>query len=87
VGIALGSAAQVALLVAPLAVLVSLLVGHPMPLVFDHFELAAVLIAVLGVCFLSLDGESNWFEGALLLAIYLIIAIIFFFVPTASITP
>jgi Ca2+:H+ antiporter len=87
VGIALGSACQVALLVAPLAVLVSLLVGHPMPLVFDHFELGAILIAVLGVCFLSLDGESNWFEGALLLAIYLIIAIIFFFVPTTSMTP
>ncbi len=87
VGIALGSAAQVALLVAPLAVLFSLLVGHPMPLVFDHFELGAILIAVLGVCFLSLDGESNWFEGFLLLAIYLIIAIIFFFVPTTSITP
>jgi Ca2+:H+ antiporter len=87
VGIALGSAAQVALLVAPLAVLVSLLVGHPMPLVFDHFELGAILIAVLGVCFLSLDGESNWFEGFLLLSIYLIIAVIFFFVPTSSITP
>jgi Ca2+:H+ antiporter len=87
VGIALGSASQVALLVAPLAVLVSLLVGHPMALVFDHFELGAILIAVLGVCFLALDGESNWFEGTLLLAIYLIIAIIFFFVPESSITP
>jgi len=87
VGIALGSASQVALLVAPVAVLVSLVVGHPMALVFDHFELGAILIAVLGVCFLSLDGESNWFEGVLLLAIYLIIAIIFFFVPETSITP
>jgi Ca2+:H+ antiporter len=87
VGIALGSASQVALLVAPLAVLVSLVVGHPMALVFDHFELGAILIAVLGTCFLVLDGESNWFEGALLLAIYLIIAIIFFFVPETSITP
>jgi Ca2+:H+ antiporter len=87
VGIALGSAAQVALLVAPLAVLVSLLFGYPMPLVFNHFELGALVIAVLGVCVLVLDGESNWFEGALLLAIYMVIAIIFFFVPTASITP
>jgi Ca2+:H+ antiporter len=87
VGIAMGSAAQVALVVAPVAVLVSLLVGHPMALVFDHFELGAILVAVLGVCFLVLDGESNWFEGFLLLAIYLVIAIIFFFVPTASIVP
>jgi Ca2+:H+ antiporter len=87
VGIALGSAAQVGLLVAPIAVLVSLLVGHPMALVFDHFELGAMLFAVLGVSFLSLDGESNWFEGVLLLAIYGIIAIIFFFVPSAGVTP
>jgi Ca2+:H+ antiporter len=87
VGIALGSASQVGLLVGPVAVLVSLLVGHPLALVFDHFELGAILLAVLGVCFLSLDGESNWFEGVLLLAIYCVIAIIFFFVPTASIRP
>ena len=56
-------------------------------LVFDHFELGAILLAVLGVSFLSMDGESNWFEGVLLLAIYSIIAIIFFFVPTSSIGP
>jgi Ca2+:H+ antiporter len=87
VGIALGSAAQVGLLVAPIAVLVSLLVGHPMALVFDHFELAAMIFAVLGVSFLSMDGESNWFEGALLLAFYLVIAIIFFFVPSVKVTP
>jgi Ca2+:H+ antiporter len=87
VGIALGSAAQVGLLVAPIAVLVSLLVGHPMALVFDHFELGAMLFAVLGIGFLSLDGESNWFEGVLLLAIYCIIAIIFYFVPSAGVTP
>ena len=76
-----------ALLVAPVAVLASLVVGHPMPLVFDHFELGAILFAVLGACFLCLDGESNWFEGMLLLAFYAIIAIIFFFVPSTSITP
>jgi Ca2+:H+ antiporter len=87
VGIALGSASQVGMLVGPIAVLVSLVVGHPLVLVFDHFELGAILLAVLGVCFLSLDGESNWFEGALLLAIYGVIAIIFFFVPNASIVP
>jgi Ca2+:H+ antiporter len=87
VGIALGSASQIGMLVGPIAVLLSLLVGHPLVLVFDHFELGAILLAVLGVCFLSLDGESNWFEGALLLAIYGVIAIIFFFVPNTSIVP
>ncbi len=87
VGIALGSAAQVGLLVAPIAVLVSLILGHPLVLVFDHFELGAMLFAVLGVSFLSLDGESNWFEGVLLLAIYAIISIIFFYVPSTSVSP
>jgi Ca2+:H+ antiporter len=84
VGIAISSATQVALLVAPIAVLASLVLGHPMPLVFDHFELGAILFAVLGVSFLCLDGESNWFEGLLLLAFYAIIAIIFYFVPSAA---
>jgi Ca2+:H+ antiporter len=87
VGIALGSAAQIGLLVAPIAVLISLVVCHPMALVFDHFELGAMLFAVLGVSLLVLDGESNWFEGVLLLAIYCVIAIIYFFVPTASVMP
>src|SRR5207302_444833 len=84
VGIAISSASQVALLVAPVAVLASLVFGHPMPLVFDHFELGAILFAVLGVSFLCLDGESNWFEGLLLLALYAVVAIIFFFVPSAA---
>jgi Ca2+:H+ antiporter len=84
VGIAISSATQVALLVAPVAVLASLVFGHPMPLVFDHFELGAILFAVLGVSFLCLDGESNWFEGLLLMALYAIIAIIFFYVPSAA---
>ena len=87
VGIALGSAAQVGLLVGPIAVLTSIMLGHPLVLVFDHFELGAMLLAVLGVSFLCLDGESNWFEGVLLLAIYSVIAIIFFFVRTSSSAP
>lgn len=82
VSISISSATQVALLVAPIAVLASTLLGHPMPLLFNHFELAALLLAVLGVSFLTLDGESNWFEGALLLGVYAVIAIIFFFVPS-----
>jgi Ca2+:H+ antiporter len=83
VGIAISSATQVALLVAPVAVLASLVFGHPMPLVFDHVELGAIMFAVLGVSFLCMDGESNWFEGALLLGFYAIIAIIFYFVHSA----
>ncbi|GAC1315134.1 MAG: calcium/proton exchanger [Chloroflexota bacterium] len=84
VSIAVSSAIQVALLVAPIAVLASTLLGHPMPLLFNHFELGALVFAVLGVSFLTLDGESNWFEGALLLGLYAVIAIIFFFVPSPT---
>jgi Ca2+:H+ antiporter len=84
VGIALSSAAQVGLLVAPIAVLASVALGHPMVLLFNHFELSAMFLAVLGVSLLSMDGESNWFEGVLLLAIYSVIAIIFFFAPMVS---
>jgi Ca2+:H+ antiporter len=84
VGIAISSATQVALLVAPVVVLASLVFGHPMPLVFDHFELGAILFTVLGVSFLCMDGESNWFEGLLLLAFYAIIAVIFYFVQSPT---
>jgi Ca2+:H+ antiporter len=84
VGIAISSATQVALLVAPVAVLASLVLGHPMPLVFDHFELGAILLAVLGVSFLCLDGESNWFEGLLLLSVYAIVAVVFYFVQSPT---
>ena len=87
VSIAVSSATQVALLVAPIAVLASTLFAQPMPLVFNHFELGALVLAVLGVSFLILDGESNWFEGALLLGLYAIMAIIFFFVPSTLATP
>ena len=73
----LGGPVSMPLLVAPVAVLSSLVLGHPMPLVFDHFELGAILFAVLGVSFLCLDGESNWFEGATLIALYAIIAAAF----------
>jgi Ca2+:H+ antiporter len=84
VGVAISSATQVGLLVGPIAVLASVAFGHPMPLIFDHAELGAILFAVLGVSFLCIDGESNWFEGLLLLAFYAIIAIVFFFVRTAA---
>jgi Ca2+:H+ antiporter len=81
VTIAISSGTQVALLVAPIAVLASLALGHPMPLVFNTFELAAVALAVLAVSIVAQDGESNWLEGVQLLSIYAIMAIVFFFVP------
>jgi Ca2+:H+ antiporter len=80
VNIAIGSSAQIALFVAPLLVLLSFPFGdHPMPLVFNGFELAAVILAVLIASRVTAEGESNWFEGLQLLAVYLILAVAFAF--------
>ena len=63
-------------------VLISLFVGpQPMDLVFNPFEIVALGLAVISVSLVSLDGESNWFEGLQLVAVYLVLAIAFFFVP------
>src|SRR5262245_38392213 len=79
VNIAIGSAAQIALFAAPLLVLVSFFIGPgPTPLVFNGFELGAVLLAIVIANFTTQDGESTWFEGVQLLAVYLILAITFF---------
>jgi Ca2+:H+ antiporter len=83
--IALGSSTQIALLVAPVLVFASLLFGHPMDLVFGPFELVALGLAVLNVAIVSMDGESNWFEGLQLLGVYLILAIAFYFLPALHI--
>jgi Ca2+:H+ antiporter len=71
----------VALFVAPVLVFISLLFGQPLLLVFNSFELVALVAASLIAAFIALDGESNWFEGAMLLAVYLILAIAFYFLP------
>jgi Ca2+:H+ antiporter len=78
-GIALGGSQQMALFVAPVLVFASYLTAKPMDLTFNLFEVAAVLLAVLAVKFVSTDGESNWMEGVLLVAVYLILAIAFYF--------
>lgn len=72
--IALGSSTQVALLVAPLLVGVGLLYGQSMDLVFGSFEVAAVGLSTLLVALITLDGESHWFEGVQLLALYGMVA-------------
>jgi Ca2+:H+ antiporter len=79
--ISVGSSLQIALLVAPLLVFISLLMGNPLTLVFNKFELIALMAAVLIAGLVSLDGESNWLEGAMLLTIYVIIALGFFWLP------
>jgi Ca2+:H+ antiporter len=80
VGIAIGSSAQVALFVAPVLVLLSFVVGpNPLSLVFNGYELGALVFAVLIANFLTQDGESTWFEGVQLLALYAVLGLVFFY--------
>jgi Ca2+:H+ antiporter len=81
VGIALGSAMQVALFVAPLLVFASYLRGQPMDLLFTTMEIVAVILGVLIARMVTEDGESNWLEGAMLLMVYILLAIAFYFLP------
>ena len=73
-----GASLQVALFVAPALVLLGVLTGHEMNLVFAPLEVAAVVAAVGISALIALDGESNWLEGALLMLVYLILAVSFF---------
>jgi Ca2+:H+ antiporter len=80
VNIAIGSSGQVALFVAPVLVLASFFIGpHPLALVFNGFELGAILIAILIANYVTQDGESTWFEGVQLLAVYFVFALAFYF--------
>ena len=81
VEVATSSSLQIALFVAPLLVFISLLLGHPLQLIFNRFELLAVLTAVAVSALVSSDGESTWLEGAGLLAVYLILGLGFFLLP------
>jgi len=80
--IAIGSSIQIALFVAPVLVFASrLMAGRAMDLIFTPFEVLSVIAATAIVNRVSADGESNWFEGAMLLAVYLVLAIAFYFLP------
>jgi Ca2+:H+ antiporter len=81
VEIAVGSSAQIALLVAPALVLYSFAIGRPMTLLFNAFEITAIALSVLATSIVVVDGESNWVEGMQLLAVYLILALAFYLVP------
>jgi Ca2+:H+ antiporter len=84
VEIAIGSSAQIALLVGPAIVMYSFLIGHPMTLLFNAFEIAAITLSVIATALVVVDGESNWVEGMQLMAVYLILAIAMYFVPSAG---
>ena len=78
--IAYGSATQIALLVGPLLVFIGLMFGQDMNLVFTPFEVMAVGLATIVASLCTSDGESHWFEGVQLLAVYIMIAIAAFFI-------
>jgi Ca2+:H+ antiporter len=81
IGITVGSTIQIGMLVAPLLVIISYLLGHPMNLVFENpIELIAIAGAAFIVNSIAQDGETTWFEGVLLLAVYLLFALAFFLV-------
>jgi Ca2+:H+ antiporter len=80
VNIAIGSSAQIALFVAPVLVLCSFFLGpHPMPLVFNAFEIGGVVLAVLIASQVTNHGESTWYMGVQLLAVYLVLGLAFLF--------
>jgi Ca2+:H+ antiporter len=88
VNIALSSALQIALFVAPVLVFASYARSVPMNLLFSTLEVAAVLLAVLVARMVAEDGESNWLEGAMLLMLYVLIALSFYYLPPMSgVTP
>ena len=81
VSITVGSTIQISLLVAPVLVIVSALMGHPMNLVFSSpLELIAIGAVVFAINAIANDGETTWFEGVLLLAIYALFGLAFYFV-------
>ncbi|MEM7772039.1 MAG: calcium/proton exchanger [Cyanobacteria bacterium P01_E01_bin.6] len=84
ISVAVGSTLQIALFVAPLLVIVGWFMGQPMDLNFNPFELVAVAVAVLIANSVSADGRSNWLEGALLLATYVVVGIAFFYHPAIA---
>ena len=81
VSVAVGSSLQIALFVAPVLVLAGWFMGQPMDLDFNPFELVAVAVSVLIANSISSDGNSNWLEGTLLLATYVVLELAFFFHP------
>jgi len=81
VEISVSSSLQIALLVAPVLVFLSLALGHPLTLIFNNFELLALIAGVIIAALVSADGESSWLEGVALIAIYVILGLAFFLLP------
>ena len=81
VGIAIGSSLQIALFVAPVLVFLSYFLGRPMDLEFSLPEIFAVVASIYILYQISGDGETNWIEGVQLLSLYVILGVLFFYLP------
>lgn len=80
VEIAIGSSLQIALFVAPMLVFISLLFGKPMNIIFTNYEITAIAVSAFIASSISRDGSTNWYEGVLLLIVYIILGTVFFVV-------
>jgi Ca2+:H+ antiporter len=83
--ISMQSSVQIANFVTPLLVFLSYPLGHPLDLLFTPFEILAVGLGVAILSYLVLDGETNWYEGVQLLALYMILAVALYFLPAGGI--
>ena len=83
--ISMQSSVQIALFVTPLLVMLSYPLGHPLDIVFTSFEILAVGLAVSVFAYLVMNGETNWYEGVQLLAVYAIIAVALYFLPAEAV--
>ena len=82
--ITMQSSVQIALFVTPLLVFLSYPLGHPLDLLFTPFEILAVALGVAIFAYLVMDGETNWYEGIQLLAVYAIVAVALYFLPATA---
>ncbi|KAI0710014.1 Sodium/calcium exchanger protein-domain-containing protein [Earliella scabrosa] len=83
-GVAVGSSIQIALFVIPFIVTLGWIIGKPLSLLFDPFESIVLFLSVIVVNYTVQDGKSNWLEGVVLMALYLILAVVFWYYPGAS---
>jgi Ca2+:H+ antiporter len=85
IGIAMGSSIQIALFVAPALVLASRLIApQPLELSFSRVEIGTLFLGVLVGAIVAGDGRSNWYQGAQLMLVYAMIAILFYFLPESA---
>ena len=80
IGIAAGSGTQIALFVVPILVIFGIISNQPFTLEFTIYELVTLFLAAIILNLIAHDGRSNWFEGVMLTAVYIIIAIGFYFI-------